>query len=300
MTRIATALILVTLTILIAGCATLPGTPGAPANATVVSSQPAAQYKATVSQPDAYSRFIRMETDVYNAGEVVEFVVTNDGNKNLMSPNDKPWFSVKFQTGSGTWATKMGPQTPAVSNATFLRPGESSNVYRFLSEGWEAGRYRIVSDYGVERDILVRKIPVPSPIPTCTPAQNTTPWIAIDSIPNHLAGEQFTIAGTTNIAAGRELRYQVFAPGTGNSLIPLGEPVAITVVPGSCGTNTWSAYVMMPDASMYFIGIADETKKATAIKRFTILSSAPSPSPTVTGTNGVNNNPVPPTPQALS
>jgi hypothetical protein len=278
----------------------MSGTSNTTTNITTPPTQPVALYKVTISQPDAYSRFIRMDTDIYNTGEVVEFVVTNNGKTNLRSPNDNPCFSVIFQTGRGTWATKMGPDTPVVSNGTYLRPGESSKVFRFTSEGWEAGRYRIVSDYGVEHDFLIRNAPVPAPVPTCAPAANTTPWIAINSIPDHLAGEPFTITGNTNIAAGRELRYQIFAAVTGNTLVPLGEPVTISVAAGSCGTNTWSADVMMPEPSMYFIGLTDETKKVSAIKRFTVQPAVAIPPSGVLVTPGVSITPVPPTPQVPS
>jgi hypothetical protein len=281
--------------LLTAGCTT----PLIPANATTNTTagtlqappQSSALYKITVAQPDAYSRFIRMDTDVYNIGEVVEFVVVNSGTSDLKSQNDNPGFSVIFQTGSGTWATKMGNEKPAVTNASRLRPGESSKVYRFLSEGWEAGRYRIVSDYGVERDFLIRASPSPTlvPSPACPPAANVSPWITIDTIPDHTANEQFVIGGTTNIAAGKELRYQVFAPGTGNTVVPLGEPVALMVTEGSCGNNTWSVNVMFPEPSLYLIGITDETQKTSAIRRFMILQPAHSG----TGTNPAPADPVP-------
>ncbi|WP_321508570.1 hypothetical protein [uncultured Methanoregula sp.] len=303
MTRPGTLLAILMISLLLAAGCTTPLTPAnAPSNSTATISptptQSVAAYKVTVSQPDAYSRYIHMDSDIYNAGEVVEFVVTNDGKTDLKSPNNDPWFSVIFQTGNGRWATKMGPATPVVSNTSVLRPGESSKVYRFLSEGWEAGRYRIVSDYGIQRDFLIRKVTPPAVMAACTPVANTTPWIVIDGIPDHVTGQQFTITGTTNVAAGKELRYTIFAPGTDNSLIPLGMQVSIPVVAGSCGTNTWAADVMMPDASVYFIGITEETKKAAAIKRFTILKAAATTSPTrAPVTPGMNENPVPPTPQ---
>nr|WP_319375452.1 hypothetical protein [uncultured Methanoregula sp.] len=291
--------------LLTAGCTT----PLSPANTTVnatantpqVPPQSAAMYKVTVAQPDAYSRFIRMDTDVYNIGEVVEFAVVNGGTSDLKSPNDNPGFSVIFQTGSGTWATKMGNEKPAVTNATRLRPGESSKVYRFLSDGWEAGRYRIVSDYGIERDFLIRASPTPTlaPVSACTPAANASPWIMINAIPDHAANEQFTIAGTTNIAAGKLLRYQIFAPGNGNTVVPLGEPVALTVTEGSCGNNTWSVNVMLPEPSLYLIGITDETQKTSAIRRFTILPLAPTGTGPAPAEPVAPGTPVPATPRAL-
>ncbi|MFA4860049.1 hypothetical protein [Methanoregula sp.] len=294
------AIITVALLMITAGCTSPITNASTTANATPASAptQSVALYKVTVAQPDAYSRFIRMDTDIYNAGEVVEFVVINDGNANLISPNDLPAFSVKFQTSHGSWATKMGSEKPAVSNATLLKHGESSQVYRFISDGWEAGRYRIVSDYGVVRDFLIKAGPEPALASVCPPAGNTTPWITIDPIARHYAGESFTISGTTNVEPGKELRYTIFVSGGGSKLVPLGTPVTITPAPGACGKNTWSADVMLPEPSDYFIGIAESTRTASALERFTILKA---PSATSSGgvpaTASVTGAPVPPTPQ---
>jgi len=305
MTRPGTLLAILVITLLLAaGCTSPSAKTNATATVTPTSTQSAALYKVTVSQPDAYAGYIHMDTDLYNAGEVVEFVVVNGGKTDLKSPNDHPDFSVKFQTGHGTWATKLGTDYPVVSNASVLRPGESSKVYRFIPAGWEVGRYRIVSDYGVSRDFLVRAGTAPVLATNCTPATNTTPWITIDPIPDHVAGEQFTITGKTNVAPGQEIRYTIFAPGVGSALIPLGTPVSITSVAGPCGNNTWSADVMLPDASVYFIGIAESTKTASAIERFTVLPAPASaaaargtPSPGKLASPSVNGAPVPPTPQ---
>jgi len=296
MIRYGTIIIIFAL-LLTAGCTTPLTNANATANVTPTPAQSVALYKVTLAQPDANSGSIRMDSDVYNDGEVVEFVVVNNGKTNLVSPNDHPDFSVKFQTGHGTWATKMGTDEPAFSNATILAPGESSKVYRFIPAGWEAGRYRIVSDYGVVRDFLIRVLPTPAPTTACPPQGNETPWITIDPIPSRIAGEQFTITGKTNVAPGQEMRYTIFSPGQGSTLIPLGTPVSLTPAPGTCGNNTWSADVMLPEPSVYIIGIAESTKTASALERFTIL-----PAPTATSSDGkqatpsATGAPVPPTP----
>jgi len=302
MIRYGTIIIIIAF-LLTAGCTTPSAKTSATVSVTPTPVQSVALYKVTIAQPDAYSGYIHMDSDVYNDGEVVAFMVVNDGKTHLVSPNDRPDFSVKFQTGHGTWATKMGTDTPAVSNATILAPGESSKVYRFIPAGWEPGRYRIISDYGIGRDILIRAVPKTPPTPACTMETNATPWITIDPIPAHTAGEQFTITGTTNVAPGQEMRYTIFAPGQGTALIPLGTPVSITPAAGPCGRNTWAADVMLPEPGTYIIGIAESTKTASALERFTINpatsdtpapSAAPSsgkqPTPSATGA------PVPPTP----
>jgi hypothetical protein len=284
--------------ILAAGCTSSHGSANATVSAIPSLSQSVALYKVILAQPDGNSRFIHMDTDAYNIGEVLEFVVTNDGTANLKSPNDHPDFSVKFQTSRGSWATKMGTEQPAVSNATFLKPGESSKVYRFITTGFEPGRYRIVSDYGAEREFLIRASPAPMPTISCPPNPNATLWITIDAIADHHAGEDFAITGTTSVTVGKEMRYTIFAPGQNNTLVPLGTPISITPDEGICGNNTWSVAVELPEPGEYFIGIAEGTQKASAIKRFVILpASVVTPAARQPGTPAVKEAPISPTPK---
>ena len=260
--------------ILCAGCTS--GTPGAASNSSApqAAAQSPAGYQVTIAQPDAESGYIRMDSDVYNAGEVVEFVVTNNGLLPLECSPSPPEFHVVFQTGSGKWATKMGLDSPAKGNTSFLQSGESTKTYRFVSTGWEAGRYRIVSDCGPEREILVR-VPA-TPAPTATPcpvnlSANKTPWIRIDPIPDQKMGQPFTIRGTTNLPAGTVLRYTISPVATQQNPKPAPAGSFTTpVVAGSCGTNTWSAMGEIQVAGNFFIGIEDKEGKATAIKRFSI------------------------------
>ena len=71
-----------------------------------------------------------MDTDVFNIGEVVEFYVVNEGSKPLTCLNDPPTYSVKFQSGSGRWATRMGTEVPVETNKTSLGHGKTSQMYR--------------------------------------------------------------------------------------------------------------------------------------------------------------------------
>lgn len=260
--------------ILCAGCTS--GTPwaGSGSNDTQVAAQSMKGYHVTIAQPDAESGFIRMDSDVYNAGEVVEFVVRNDGLLPLECSRTPPDFRVVFQTGSGKWAAKMGGDTPAAGNASFLQNGESTKTYRFVSTGWEPGRYRIVSDCGPEREILVRVPATPVPTPTACPVNlsaNKTPWIRIDPIPDQKMGQPFTIRGTTNLPADTVLRYTISPVATQKNPKPAPAGSFTTpVVAGTCGTNTWSAMGEIQVAGNFFIGIEDKDGRVTAIKRFSI------------------------------
>lgn len=231
-------------------------------------------YHAVISQPDARSAAIRMDADVYNAGEVVEFSVTNDDILPLTCSNTPPDFVVKYQTGSGRWVNKMGPEIPAAGPTSYLSKGESTRVYRFVTTGWEAGRYRIISDCGVSHEILVRSLPALTPAAAvCPPVQNTTPYLRADPVSDHVTGENFTITGTTNLPAGEMLVYSVFSigPGTGNTTIAKIGSSTIRVSAGRCNTNTWSVALSASSPGQYFIGISNGMNTVSAIKRFTII-----------------------------
>lgn len=266
-------------TLLTAGCTSLFDNEDAAANITA-ELPPPASYEVTLSQPDARSDDIRMDTDVYNAGEVVEFSVINSGMLPLECSNTPPDFRVTFQTGSGRWATRMGPETPVKGNISYLKKGESTKTYRFVTQGWDAGRYRIVSDCGAERDILVRSLATPTPTaaPTVCPAinatTNATPWLKVDPVSDQYAARPFTITGTTNLPAGQELAYTIFSveSGSGNASVASREGSFSTVVEeGACGINRWSAMGEIQATGNFFIGISDKSRLVSAIRRFAVL-----------------------------
>jgi len=82
----------------------------------------------------------------------------------------------------------------------------------------------------------------------CPPRQNETLWIHINPIGTQYDGENFTISGTTNIEAGKEVIVDAVpdpsvvwsgndaAASTGYYYIPPSTPVIF----GSCGSNVWS------------------------------------------------------------
>ncbi len=267
--------VILALVLLGAGCTSFPADEANDTRSSNEDVQVPASYRVTLAQPDARADYIHMDSDVYNAGEVVEFVVTNDGLLPLSCTRTPPDFRVIFQTGSGRWATKMGPDFAAAGNVSYLQNGESTQVYRFISTGWEAGRYRIVSDCGPEREFLIRVLPTPAPTPTPCPVVDGTdsgPWIRIDPIGDQYAARPFTITGTTNLPVGQELRYTIFSvleSDKASSLDPRGSFTTL-VEEGSCGTNSWSAMGEIQATGDFFVGISDADRKATAIKRFTV------------------------------
>jgi hypothetical protein len=243
-----------------------------------------AKYKMFLAQPEDSAKMIRMETDVYNLGEIVEFIVTNEKNHDLSCTNDPPSFSVRYQKGTGQWITRMGEENPAPGNATNLKPGESTAPYRFVTAGWTPGRYRIVSTCGVSREILLRALPSVTPAGTsCPPAGNTSPWIRVNSVTDQYIGEPFTITGTSNLAAGEELRYSIYAiiSATGNITSARLVSSSTTVSAGSCGTNTWFVEGVIEKPGDYIIGISNSANTVSATRRFSVLQKA---RPTITAT----------------
>jgi hypothetical protein len=263
--------------ILTAGCTTLFDNDDRGANVTAEEKPVPAGYHVTIAQPDEGSQRIVMDSDVYNVGEVVEFTVTNTGIVPLECSRTPPDFRLVFQTGSGRWATKMGTEGTVKGNSSFLQKGESTQVYRFVTSGFDPGRYRIISDCGPEREILVRALqaqtvtaaPTPCPVINST---NTTPWIRIDPVGNQQVARPFTISGTTNLPAGTELNYTIYSVlEKEKPLTPDGEGLFVTrVEEGSCGTNTWRVMGEIQATGDFSIGITDPDQKAHAYTRFTV------------------------------
>jgi len=262
-----------------AGCTAPAKSINASDNTTVTPGTMTASYRATLNQPEAQSGYIVMDTDIYNEGEVVEFSVTNHGTKALSCAGNPPSFAVKFQGMNGLWATKMGPGQPNESETTTLAPGSSTQVYRFVTSGWEPGRYRIVHDCGIVREILVRPLATPqsTPTPTICPVTNASaaPVITIDPIGDQPANTPLTITGTTSIPAGQELRYMIVPAQSDNPFGSVNPDDFFTSVvqEGSCGTNTWSAMGEIQATGDFLIAITDTNRTATAIKRFSVIAS---------------------------
>lgn len=244
-----------------------------------------AKYQRTLAQPEDTAKMIRMDTDVYNIGEVVEFVITNEKSGSLSCPNDPPAFSVRYQKGTGQWVTRMGNENPAPGNTTTLDQGESTAPYRFVTAGWAPGRYRIVTDCGVSREILLRAIPSATPaVTSCPPKANVSPFIRVNPVSDQDVGEPFTIDGTTNLAAGEELRYSIFAIVSATDNLTSAKLVSSTtsISAGSCGTNTWFVEGVINIPGDYFIGISNNANTVSAVKRFTVLAKArPTTAPTL-------------------
>lgn len=283
--RTSLLLLLLACVLLTAGC-TMPFAAGNHTDNSTDTSTPAslAKYKQTIRQPEDSYQLITMDSDVYNIGEVVEFFIRNEKTGDLSCTHNPPAFSVRYQTGSGQWVTRMGGEDMTPGTTTILKPGESTAPYRFVTDGWAYGRYRIVTDCGVSREILLRELtPVTTTVPPCPPALNTSPYIRVNPVSDQYRGISFTIAGTTNLPAGTDLRYSIFAITSATTNLSTAKLVSssTTVSEGSCGTNTWYVEGVIESSGDYFIGISNNANTVSAVRRFTVLPEA---RPTVTAT----------------
>lgn len=79
---------------------------------------------------------------------------------------------------------------------------------------------------------------------TCPTSGNTTPWIRLDPVIDHVAGENFNITGTTNLKIGERLSVSISAwrPSANKmSSYDFFKVDGDTIVRmGNCSMNTWS------------------------------------------------------------
>jgi len=279
MTRISTTiplLVAIACIVLVAGCTSPIDQTNTSRNITPAVQTVAASYKVTIAQPDERSRFLRMDTDVYNQGEVVEFFIADDNGRMPSFANDTPAFSIIFQKGNGAWATKMEISPPPGTNESDPGTGKTSPRYGFVTTGFEPNRYRIVSDCGISREFIVRVLPTLEPT-ICPDIANEPLWVRINPIDDQYAGKTFSISGTTNRAVGEELKYLVFPSGMVPKNLTAGneKPLSIWASEGACGENTWSVDLDMAIPREYFFMISAGSQNATAIQRFTVVPIPP-------------------------
>ena len=157
--------------LLAAGCTTQPaadnqiGTISSPA-IIVPTEKSSALYKVTIIQPNgSQAEIIKMDSDVYNIGEVVEFSVTN---RRHVSDNcsDSPCsYHIAIQLKNGSWQVLQEPREPMDTTVEGPRYSSSCSSMRFATTNWTGGLYRIQYDCGVSRvfNLVVPSKPTPTP-----------------------------------------------------------------------------------------------------------------------------------------
>jgi len=148
--------------LLAAGCTTTPvsenltGENHASITTTPGTPESKAFYKVTISQPNDANHpdYIKMESDVYNQGEVIEFYVVNEGSESLLC-DYIPTFGVSQRMDDGSWRLLPESSQTASGGLRDWKPGEVSRTFRFATTGWMPGRYRIVFDCGIMREFEI-------------------------------------------------------------------------------------------------------------------------------------------------
>jgi len=158
--------VLILVVILLApGCTTLPVSDhpmGSPSPAPPASATPAsvALYKVAIPQEaGSHADYLRMDTDVYNQGEVVEFYVVNGGSGPLKCGSSPYVYTVEYRRDDGSWNTVPEPVETVEATITYLKPGQATAVRRFVTANWTPGLYRIAYDCGISREFVIRLVP---------------------------------------------------------------------------------------------------------------------------------------------
>jgi len=123
-------------------------------------------YEVTIQQPDAEKADrIRMDSDVYNTGEVIDFSLVK-GNRTIPPDCDISSYRIFLKQSDSLWTEIPGPfrayirpsvARPAATNYPHHEP--SISEYRFVTTGWQEGHYRIQSDcLNATHEFILRNI----------------------------------------------------------------------------------------------------------------------------------------------
>ena len=101
--------------------------------------------------------YIKMDSDVYNQGEVIRFSVINEGSDTLVYWWIIPSFPIYRQIG--TWELQSEYTGTQMWYAYYLQPGESTPSRQFSTADRPPGHYKIVTECGVSREFEIRAAP---------------------------------------------------------------------------------------------------------------------------------------------
>jgi hypothetical protein len=162
--HIAVALCIVIVAVLLAaGCTTTPTLGNLTSTPTQTLISPTKEksvsfYMVTIPQPEGiHPDYIKMDSDVYNQGEVIEFSVINEGSETLACWSTIPYFHIYRQIG--TWELQPEYTGFKASYEFYLQPGESTPSRQFSTADRPPGHYKIVTECGVSREFEIRAAP---------------------------------------------------------------------------------------------------------------------------------------------
>jgi hypothetical protein len=167
----AVALVLVMVAVLLAsGCMTQTATDnhmGTISSSTIIvpTQKSSPLYKVTITQPNSsHAEIIKMDSDVYNIGEVVEFSVTNRSHVSDNCSDSPCSYRIAFQLENGSWQVLPEPMEPMDTTVEGPRYSSSCSSMRFATTNWTGGMYRIQYHCGVSRkfNLVVPLRPTPT------------------------------------------------------------------------------------------------------------------------------------------
>lgn len=130
-------------------------------------------YTTTIAQPNSsHPERIRMDSDIYNQGEIVEFYLVNDGPDTVSCIGDFSECRIFFWKNESYWeelprpVSAYSPPRPtqlcSISNRepSYMGAGERTLVFHLITTEWVPGRYRIQSDcMNASREFILKEVP---------------------------------------------------------------------------------------------------------------------------------------------
>jgi hypothetical protein len=130
-------------------------------------------YTTTIAQQNSsHPERIRMDSDVYNQGEIIEFYLVNDGTDTVSCIGDFSECRIFFWKNGSYWeelprsVNAYSPPRPtqlcSVSNRepSYMGAGQRTLVFHLITTEWVPGRYRIQSDcLNASREFILKDVP---------------------------------------------------------------------------------------------------------------------------------------------
>ena len=117
-------------------------------------------YHVTIPQAEGiHPDYIKMDSDVYNQGEVIKFHVVNEGSESLACWRTIPSLHYHLYRQIGTWESQPEPTETHIDYGYYLKPGESTPVQQINTTELLPGHYKIVTDCGVSREFEIHAAP---------------------------------------------------------------------------------------------------------------------------------------------
>lgn len=116
-------------------------------------------YQVTIPQPEGvHPDYVRMKSDIFNQGEIIEFSVVNGGNETLGCWRTIPR-QIYLYRQVGVWESLTKPVGIHTDYGYYLQPGESTPIERLSTADLTPGHYKIVTECGVSREFEIRAAP---------------------------------------------------------------------------------------------------------------------------------------------